>query len=163
MSSLIIATLQPGDLCWVENLSERWGGGLAGVVFQGHYMGPLDTGELHHVKLMEDNEDLRDVMQNELKPTFELKVGDILACCNEETDGDGLFEGELIEFLEGGHIGGIRGRNVRRCHGSGSVPCQSWVRGRTAWYSCDTALQQIKNKTWLIGKVTIESFFCTSS
>ena len=26
-------------------------------------------------------------------------------------------------------------------------------------YSCDTALQQIKNKTWLIGKVTIESFF----
>ena len=45
-------------------------------------------------------------MQNEIKPTFELKVGDILACCNEERDGwgDGLFEGELIEFLEGGHM-----------------------------------------------------------
>ena len=71
------------------------GGGLAGVVFQGHYMGPLDSGELHHVKLMEDNEDLKDVMPNELKPTFELRVGDILACCNEERDGwgDGIVRG----------------------------------------------------------------------
>ena len=53
---------------------------------------------------MEDNEDLKDVMPDELKATFELRVGDILACCNEERDGwgDGLFEGELIELLEGG-------------------------------------------------------------
>lgn len=107
MSSVVPSpTLHPGDVCWVENLCERWGGGLAGVVFQGHYEGPLDSGEMHHVRLMEDDEDLDNVMQDELKASFELQVGDFLGCCNEERDGwgDGLFEGELIEVLEGGHM-----------------------------------------------------------
>ena len=57
-------------------------------------MGPLDSGELHHVKLMEDNEDLRDVMQNELNQRSNLRLVTFLhAVTKKETVGRWFVRG----------------------------------------------------------------------